>query len=134
MIELFLLILPLVSVHFYFRNISKNYEEAKTTEFHCEMREFLYFRNSHVRFGLAVNRKLPIEFMDLLTTDRNKEVRDIATANYNHRTWMANEYSDFHNLVNGDQKLLDTFLSISPVILDDYLYLYGKRASLATVH
>jgi hypothetical protein len=48
--------------------------------------------------------------------------------------WMANEYSDFHNLVNGDQELLDNFLSISPVILDDYLYLYGKRDSRLPVH
>lgn len=134
MIELFLLIFPTVAVHFYFSNISKKYEEAKTTEFYCEMREFLKYRDSHVRFGLAVNRKLPIEFMELLTTDKNKEVKDIATTNYNHRTWMANEYSDFHNLVNGDQELLDNFLSISPMILDDYLYLYGKRASLRTVH
>jgi hypothetical protein len=134
MIELFLLIVPPVSVHFYFRNISKKYEEAKTTEFYCEMREFLKHKNSHVRFGLAVNRKLPIEFMELLTTDKNKEVKYIATMNYNHRVWMANEYSDFHNLVNGEHKLLDTFLTISPVILDDYLYLYGKRDSRRTVH
>lgn len=129
MIELFLLILPPVAVHFYFRNTSKKYGEAKTTEFYCEMREFLKYRNSRVRFGLAVNQKLPIEFLELLTADKNKEVKDIATDLYNHRKWMANEYSDFHNLVNGDQKLLDIFLSISPMILDDYLYLYGKRAS-----
>ena len=130
MIELFLLILPPVAVHFYFKNISKKFEEAKTTEFYCEMREFLKYRNSHVRFGLALNRKLPIEFLDVLTADKIKEVKYIATMNYNHRTYMANEYSDFYNLVNGDQELLDTFLSISPVILDDYLYLYGKRDSL----
>jgi hypothetical protein len=117
-------------VHFYFKNISKKFEEAKTTEFYCEMREFLKYRNSHVRFGLALNRKLPIEFLDVLTADKNKEVKYIATMNYNHRTYMANEYSDFYNLVNGDQELLDTFLSISPVILDDYLYLYGKHDSL----
>jgi hypothetical protein len=134
MIKLFLLILAPVSVHFYFRSISKKYEEAKTTEFHCEMREFLKHKNSHVRFGLTVNRKLPIEFMEVLTTDKNNKVKDIATMNYKHRVWMANEYSDFHNSVNGDQELLDTFLSISPVILDDYLYLYKKRASLRTVH
>jgi hypothetical protein len=130
MIELFLLILPPVAVHFYFKNISKKFEEAKTTEFYCEMREFLKYRNSHVRFGLALNRKLPIEFLDVLAADKNKEVKYIATVNYNHRTYMANEYSDFYNLVNGDQELLDTFLSISPVILDDYLYLYGKHDSL----
>ena len=47
---------------------------------------------------------------------------------------MAREYSDFYNLVNGDQELLDNFLAISPAILDDYLYLYGKRASRLTVH
>lgn len=130
MIELFLLILPPVAVHFYFKNIFKKFEEAKTTEFYCEMREFLKYRNSHVRFGLALNRKLPIEFLDVLTADKNKEVKYIATMIYDHRTYMANEYSDFYNLVNGDQELLDTFLSISPVILDDYLYLYGKRDSL----
>ena len=98
------------------------------------MREFLKYRNSRVRFGLAVNQKLPIEFLELLTADNNKEVKDIATYNYNHRKWMAREYSDFYNLVNGDQELLDNFLAISPAILDDYLYLYGKRASRLTVH
>jgi glutaredoxin-related protein len=133
MIELFLLIVPPVSVHFYFRNISKKYDEAKTTEFHCEMREFLKYRNSHVRFGLAVNRKLPIEFLEVLTADKNKEVKDIATMNYNHRVWMANEYSAFYDVVK-DQELLDNFLDISPMILDDYLYLYNKRASRLTVH
>lgn len=134
MIRLFLFILPLVAVHFYYRNTSKKYGEAKTTEFHCEMREFLKYRNSRVRFGLAVNQKLPIEFLELLTADNNKEVKDIATYSYNHRKWMAREYSDFYNLVNGDQELLDNFLAISPAILDDYLYLYGKRASRLTVH
>lgn len=134
MIRLFLFILPPVAVNFYYKNIFKKYDEAKTTEFHCEMREFLKYRNSRVRFGLAVNQKLPIEFLELLTADNNKEVKDIATYSYNHRKWMAREYSDFYNLVNGDQELLDNFLAISPAILDDYLYLYGKRASRLTVH
>jgi hypothetical protein len=49
------------------------------------MREFLKYRDSRVRFGLAVNRKLPIEFMELLTTDKDKKVKEIATINYNHR-------------------------------------------------
>lgn len=132
MIKLFLLILLPVAVHFYFRNTSKKYEEAKTTEFYCEMREFLKYRNSHVRFGLAVNQKLPIEFLEVLTTDKNKEVKDIATYIYNHRKWMANEYSDFYDVVK-DKQFLDSFLNISPMILDDYLYLYGKRASRLTV-
>ena len=133
MIEFFLLILPPVAVHFYFKNTSKKHEEAKTTEFYCEMREFLKYRDSHVRFGLVVNRKLPIEFLELLTADKNKEVKDIATYLYNHRNWMAHEYSDFYDVVK-DKQFLDSFLNISPMILDDYLYLYGKRASRRTVH
>jgi hypothetical protein len=133
MIELFLLILPTAAVHFYFKYTSKKYDEARSTEFHCEMREFLKYKNSLVRSGLALNRKLPIEFLELLTSDKDKQVKEIATSNYNHRTYMANEYSDFYDVVK-DQELLDNFLDISPMILDDYLYLYNKRASRLTVH